>query len=133
MITIYDGKVIAHQLDETALGKAYHGTALQAAKSFVCLNPADRHCLGSWLNGTQTGTDCLRLQEIAIKVREHEAHLVKSNEGTYAEYLDARKACGFGSENAMLKSVWMACTLENRVDMVLQLRAGEEPEGWGTW
>lgn len=75
----------------------------------------------------------IKVQEIANKVRAHEAHVVKPNEGGYANYLDAREACGFGREGGMLESVWMGCALEARKDMVLQLRAGELPEGWGAW
>lgn len=133
MSTVYDGKMIAHQLDETALGHAHHGNALRVAKDFACLNSLDRHCLDAWANGIQNGTDHVRLQLVAKKIREHEVHVVKPNEGSYAEYLDAREACGFGREGGMLESVWMGCTLEARKDMVLQLRSGELPKGWGAW
>lgn len=131
--SIYDGKFIAHQLDETALGHAHHGNALRVAKDFTCLNSIDRLCLDAWATGKHHGTDHIRLQEIANKVRAHEAHVVKPNNGTHAEYLDAREACGFGREGGMLESVWMGCTLEARKDMVLQMRAGELPAGWGAW
>jgi hypothetical protein len=64
----YDTKQIAQELMDTALGKAYYGNALYAAKDIPVLNDDERWVLFRWLDGSQCGDDWRELQMIAHKV-----------------------------------------------------------------
>ena len=61
---------IARQLDLTALGQAYDGEALRAAKNFKCLNDSEQAVLDRYIAGGQGGTDHVGLQDVAIRIRQ---------------------------------------------------------------
>lgn len=69
MPTAYTHDRIAWELVATATGGAYYGNALRVAKDFPELDAADRAMLDKWATGRQEGTDHIRLQEVAMKVR----------------------------------------------------------------
>lgn len=65
----YDHEKIADELYFTAMGHAYHGNALRAAKDFSFLTGEDRSVLDRYATGKQGGVDHVRLQEIASLIR----------------------------------------------------------------
>jgi hypothetical protein len=70
----YDKQQIAHELDETAAGRAHYGNALYVALDFPGLSKSDRLCIQSWIHGTATtATASWHLERIAITIREGEA------------------------------------------------------------
>lgn len=61
---------IAYELTEVALGKAYHGNALRAAKDFEFLDANDRSVLDRYATGADRyNTDHVALQDIARRIR----------------------------------------------------------------
>lgn len=64
----YGPKQIAHELLETALGRAYYGNALYVAQDIPVLTDEERWVIYRWLNGSQCGTDWRELQMIAHKI-----------------------------------------------------------------
>lgn len=59
---------VSKKLTETALGVAYHGTALREALHLPCLEPFERYCIGRWLDGSNVATDHVALQDIAVRI-----------------------------------------------------------------
>lgn len=68
--TTYDHKAIARELEETAMGVAYHGNALRAAKDLAFLESADRALLDRWASGLQGTGDHVALQRLALRIHE---------------------------------------------------------------
>lgn len=66
----YDLKQIAHELDETAAGRAHYGNALYVAMDIPGMSQSERLCLQAHIQGTDTAYDGWRLQRIAMRVRE---------------------------------------------------------------
>ena len=66
----YGLKEIAAKLDMTALNDGYHGNELYVARDLPFLSKEEKGCLTRYLIGNITSTDHIRLQEIAIKIRE---------------------------------------------------------------
>lgn len=64
----YDKKQIARELIDTALGKAYYGSALYAAKDIPVLTDEERLVVLRYLEGAQCGMDYIELQCIAHKI-----------------------------------------------------------------
>lgn len=76
---------------------------------------------------------CISL--LAATVQDLEAAGAGSH-ATHAEYLEARKACGLGAENAMTKAVWDCYDLTSRRSMLAQLQVKAQPvrdANWGSW
>lgn len=61
---------IARQLDRTALGHAYDGEALRAAKNFKCLDASEQAVLDRYIAGSQRSMDHVALQDVAIQIRQ---------------------------------------------------------------
>jgi len=59
---------IAKKLIETALGRAYYGDALNAAKAIPILTDEERWVIQRYLEGTQCSTDHVELQQIAYRI-----------------------------------------------------------------
>lgn len=71
----YDKYQIARELDATAQGHAYFGNALRVAKDIPGLTDDDRAVLDRYATGQQIGTDHIRLQDVATKVRSERVRL----------------------------------------------------------
>lgn len=56
-----------------------------------------------------------------------------TDDATYEQYCQARVACGFDPDFAMVREVWERCELDARRDMLAQLVACEIPANCGTW
>ena len=65
----YDNKQIAKELDATAMGQSYYGSALYVARDLPWTTDNDRLMLTRWLNGGQTRQDFHALQDFAILTR----------------------------------------------------------------
>lgn len=61
---------LAHQLEQTALNKGFHGSALYEARSLPGMTYDDKIVLSRWLRGVQRGADHIALQDIAVKIRK---------------------------------------------------------------
>lgn len=59
---------IATKLNKTALNEAYHGNELYVARDLPFLGQADKECLSRYIEGTQTSTDHILLQDIAMRL-----------------------------------------------------------------
>lgn len=68
--TTYSHERIAWELDATASGAAYYGSALRAAKDFPFVTCAERIVLDRYATGHEYASDRMVLQEIAIRIRE---------------------------------------------------------------
>lgn len=66
----YDTKQIAQELYATAIGRVYYGNALRVAKDLPGVSDSDRAVLDRYATGQQCGMDHVRLQDIAIKLRQ---------------------------------------------------------------
>lgn len=64
----YNNNRIAWELQQTAMGNSYFGSALLAAQSFKDLTTDESNALLRYINGSQNSTDHISLQGIAIKV-----------------------------------------------------------------
>ena len=64
----HDEVILAAQLNDTALGKAYHEAALRTALVFIVLSDADRAVINRFLIGITFGNDFHLLQLIADKI-----------------------------------------------------------------
>lgn len=64
----YDTQQIAKELTDTALGRAYYGSALLAAKDMPLLTDEERQVVLRYLDGAQRGTDHVALQDIANRI-----------------------------------------------------------------
>lgn len=67
---VYSLKQIARELRATASGEAYYGNALYVAMDMPGLTDAERRLILRWLDGSQSGTDRFRLQDVAIKLHQ---------------------------------------------------------------
>jgi hypothetical protein len=66
----YDAQRIAQELDQTAQGYSYYGNALYVAMGMPGVTDDERRMLHRYMNGSELTTDRLRLQELAIKLRD---------------------------------------------------------------
>lgn len=64
----YNCHRIAWELELTAMGDGYGGNALRAAKDLPGLTDEDRALLDRYATGTQTGTDHIALQTLALRI-----------------------------------------------------------------
>lgn len=61
---------IARELEETALGLTCHAEALLAAKTVLGVTENDRAVLDRFATGATVSMDHVRLQDIAIRIRD---------------------------------------------------------------
>ena len=66
--TPYNLKRIAWELERTAVGDGFYGNALRVAKDMPGTTPKDRSVLDRYATGTQTGTDHVHLQWLALRL-----------------------------------------------------------------
>lgn len=71
-MTANDLRAIAYEIEQTALGEAFYGSALYAARGLPGMTYDDKIVLSRWLRGVQRGADHIALQDIAIKIRKME-------------------------------------------------------------
>lgn len=64
----YSAKRIGWELERTAMGDGYYGSAVRAAMDFDCISLDQRQVLERYAAGNQKATDHIALQEIAHKV-----------------------------------------------------------------
>lgn len=61
---------LSDQLDAIALGNSYSSQALFDAMNHPCVTSNDSQILSRYIWGTETSTDHIELQQIAIYIRE---------------------------------------------------------------
>ena len=66
----YDDNQIAHELEQTALGNSYYGNSLYVALDMPVATDADKRMLHRYLHGSELDTDFMRLQDLAIRIRQ---------------------------------------------------------------
>lgn len=64
----YNARRIGWELERTALGDGYYGSAIRAAMDFASVCSNEKEVLKRYAAGTQKATDHVALQEIAHKV-----------------------------------------------------------------
>lgn len=65
----YNEERIAQQLEQTALGNSYYGNSLYVALDMPVADENDKRMLHRYLHGSELLTDRIKLQELAIKIR----------------------------------------------------------------
>jgi hypothetical protein len=91
----YNPKRIGWELERTALGDGYYGSAIRAAMDFDCVTPVDMTVLQRYAAGVQKGTDHIRLQEIAMKVYHTALEQSQEPEPYDQTALDLCHECGW--------------------------------------
>ena len=66
----YDDERIAHELEQTAQGYSYYGNSLYVALDIPVATDADKRMLHRYLHGSELSTDRIRLQDLAIRIRQ---------------------------------------------------------------
>jgi len=64
----YNGYRIAWELERTALGDGFYGNALRVAKDIPGITADDRSLLDRYATGRHTGTDHVKLQDLALRI-----------------------------------------------------------------
>jgi len=64
---------LADQLDSIALGNSYSANALYEAMQHPCVTSNDSQVISRYIWGTETSTDHIALQQIAIYIRAYDA------------------------------------------------------------
>lgn len=64
----YSAKRIGWELERTAMGDGYYGSAIRAAMDFDCISLEERQVLERYAAGNHKATDHIALQEVAHKV-----------------------------------------------------------------
>lgn len=101
----YNEKRIAWELDRTALGEAFFGNALRVAKDIPHLTAEDREVLDRFATGAQTGTDHVKLQDIALSIRQGGDTEQLSLEEQLAQ---ARQSAEFYKRRCELLQAWQS-------------------------
>jgi hypothetical protein len=91
----YNPQRIGWELERTALGDGYYGSAIRAAMDFDCVTPVDMTVLQRYAAGVQKGTDHIRLQEIAMKVYHTALEQSQEPEPYDQTALDLCHECGW--------------------------------------
>ena len=65
-------KVLADKLDDIALGKQWSESTLVESLDLSFLNQLDKVVITRYINGSQINMDHIRLQDIAIKIRNNQ-------------------------------------------------------------
>lgn len=63
---------LANDLDKIALGESYSASVLMQAIEHPAVTANDTQVLSRYIWGTESSTDHLALQQIAIYIREHD-------------------------------------------------------------
>ena len=64
----YNDYRIAWELERTALGDGFYGNALRVAKDIPGITADDRSLLDRYATGRHTGTDHVKLQDLALRI-----------------------------------------------------------------
>ena len=64
-------KVLADKLDDIALGKQWSESTLVESLDLSFLNQLDKVVITRYINGSQINMDHIRLQDVAIKIRNN--------------------------------------------------------------
>jgi len=59
---------ISQELNLIAQGKGYYGGTLRSARDMIGITSSDYALLERWLEGSQTNTDHVALQTLALKI-----------------------------------------------------------------
>lgn len=67
-VSKYNEKQIAYELERTAMGDGYYGSALYVAMDMPQSTKADKEMLHRYMHGLHTKTDHVKLQDLAMRI-----------------------------------------------------------------